>query len=98
VFGAFVPYVVAAACQNQHLSTIWRASLGIGAAFPAVLLVLRFFVKEPEEFQKHSMKHAKTPYRLVLRFYGFRLFVVSLIWFIYDVSQSFTPNQKVNKH
>ena len=48
---------------------------------------MRFFVEEPEEFQKHSMKHAKTPYRLVLRFYGFRLLVVSLIWFIYDVSQ-----------
>ncbi|KAK3303272.1 major facilitator superfamily domain-containing protein [Chaetomium strumarium] len=87
VFGAFVPYVVAAACQNQHLSTIWRTSLGIGAVFPAVLLVLRFFVgKEPEDFQKHSMKHAKTPYGLVLRFYGFRLFIVSLIWFIYDFS------------
>ncbi|KAK4158338.1 major facilitator superfamily domain-containing protein [Chaetomidium leptoderma] len=86
VIGAFVPYVVAAACQNQHLSTIWRTSLGIGAVFPMVLLVLRFFVKEPEEFQKNSMKYAKTPYRLVLRFYGFRLFIVSLIWFIYDFS------------
>ncbi|KAH6617030.1 major facilitator superfamily domain-containing protein [Chaetomium tenue] len=86
VFGAFVPYVVAAACHNDHLSTIWRTSLGIGAAFPAVLLVMRFFVEEPEEFQKHSMKHAKTPYLLVLRFYGFRLFIVSLIWFIYDFS------------
>lgn len=81
-----MPYVVAAACHSQHLSTIWRTSLGIGAAFPAVLVVLRFFVKEPDEFNKHSMKHAKTPYRLVLRFYGARLFTVSLIWFIYDAS------------
>ncbi|KAH6617845.1 major facilitator superfamily domain-containing protein [Chaetomium sp. MPI-SDFR-AT-0129] len=86
VFGAFVPYVVAAACQNGHLSTIWRTSLGIGAVFPAFLLIMRFFVKEPEEFRKNSMKHAKTPYLLVLRFYGFRLFIVSLIWFIYDFS------------
>jgi len=51
-----------------------------------VLLVLRFFLDEPEEFQRHSMKYAKTPYKLVLRFYGWRLFIVSLVWFIYDVS------------
>ncbi|SPQ26838.1 841147f7-280f-40d5-86d9-d20573409ba0 [Thermothielavioides terrestris] len=86
VIGAFVPYVVAAACHNDHLSTIWRTSLGIGAVFPALLLIMRFFVKEPEDYQKNSMRHAKTPYLLVLRFYGFRLFIVSLIWFLYDFS------------
>jgi hypothetical protein len=32
------------------------------------------------------MKNAKIPYGLVLKYYGPRLFVVSLIWFIYDVS------------
>lgn len=51
-----------------------------------VLLVMRFFLDEPEEFQRHSMKYAKTPYKLVLRFYGWRLFIVSLVWFIYDFS------------
>lgn len=86
VIGAFVPYVVAAACHNGHYSTIWRTSLGIGVVFPIFLFVLRIFVKENEEFQKNSMRHAKTPYLLSLRFYGWRLFVVSLIWFIYDVS------------
>ena len=29
---------------------------------------------------------AKTPYLLILKYYGFRLLIVSLIWFIYDVS------------
>lgn len=77
---------MAAACNNSHLSTIWRVSLAIGAVFPAVLLVMRFFVREPEEFQKHSLKHTRTPYALVLRFYGLRLLTVSLIWFIYDFS------------
>ncbi|KAL2019887.1 hypothetical protein VTK56DRAFT_9062 [Thermocarpiscus australiensis] len=86
VLGAFVPYVVAAACQNSHYSTIWRTSLGIGAVFPLGLLVMRFFLKEPEDFQKNSMKHAKIPYLLVLRYYGFRLFIVSLVWFLYDFS------------
>lgn len=86
VIGAFVPYVVAAACHNGHYSTIWRTSLGIGVVFPILLFVLRLFVREPEDFQRNSMRHAKTPYLLSLRFYGWRLFVVSLIWFIYDVS------------
>ncbi|KAK5652761.1 hypothetical protein OQA88_9614 [Cercophora sp. LCS_1] len=86
VFGAFVPYVVAAACSNTHLSTIWRTSLGIGVVFPLSLFVIRFFLSEPPEYQKNSMRHTKTPYLLVLRFYGPRLFVVSLIWFIYDFS------------
>ncbi|CCC09880.1 unnamed protein product [Sordaria macrospora k-hell] len=72
VIGAFVPYVVSAACDNKHLSTIWRTSLGIGVVFP------------PRA--RNSMKHARTPYKLVLKFYGFRLFIVSLIWFIYDFS------------
>ncbi|EHA49017.1 hypothetical protein MCOR27_009562 [Pyricularia oryzae] len=84
VFGAFVPFVVAAAAQNQYMSTIWRTSLGIGVVFPLVLLVMRFRLKEPVEFSKNSFRHAKTPYRLVLRFYGWRLLIVSLIWFIYD--------------
>ncbi|KAI0120579.1 major facilitator superfamily domain-containing protein [Hypoxylon sp. NC0597] len=29
---------------------------------------------------------AKTPYLLILKYYGFRLLIVSLIWFIYDFS------------
>lgn len=60
--------------------------MGIGTVFPLVLFLLRLKLKEPEEFSKHSMKNVRTPYLLVLRFYGWRLFVVSLIWFIYDVS------------
>ncbi|KAK4189392.1 major facilitator superfamily domain-containing protein [Podospora australis] len=86
VIGAFVPYVVAAACQNKHLNTIWRTSLGIGVVFPLTLLGFRFYLREPEDFKKNSMKYAKTPYVLVLKYYGWRLFVVSLIWFIYDFS------------
>ncbi|GAB0132298.1 hypothetical protein EsDP_00000739 [Epichloe bromicola] len=55
VFGAFVPYVVAAACHGSHLETIWRTSLGIGVVFPLVLLVMRLRLKEPLEFAKESM-------------------------------------------
>jgi hypothetical protein len=31
------------------------------------------------------MKYVKITYLLVIRYYWWRLFVVSLIWFIYDV-------------
>ncbi|RYP76272.1 hypothetical protein DL771_001891 [Monosporascus sp. 5C6A] len=86
VIGAFVPYVVAAAAHNTYYSTIWRTSLGIGTVFPLILFVLRLKLKEPEEFNKNSMKHARTPYWLVLKYYGWRLATVSLIWFIYDFS------------
>ncbi|UPK95683.1 hypothetical protein LCI18_006618 [Fusarium solani-melongenae] len=85
VIGAFVPYVVAAACHNGHLSTIWRTSLGIGVVFPLVLFVMRLGLKEPEEFNQNSMRH-QTPYWLVLRYYWFRLLCVSLVWFLYNFS------------
>ncbi|KAK7408064.1 glycerophosphoinositol permease [Neonectria punicea] len=85
VIGAFVPYVLAAACHNGHLSTIWRTSLGIGVVFPMVLFVLRLRLKEPEEFARESMKR-QTPYSLVLRFYWWRLLCVSLVWFLYNFS------------
>ncbi|CAN8098428.1 unnamed protein product [Discula destructiva] len=86
VVGAFVPYVVAAACSNGHFETQWRTSLGIGVIFPLVLLVLRFRLKEPEAATRNSMAHVRIPYLLVAKFYGLRLLAVSLIWFIYDFS------------
>ncbi|KAH7141692.1 major facilitator superfamily domain-containing protein [Dactylonectria macrodidyma] len=85
VIGAFVPYVVAAACHNGHLSTIWRTSLGIGLVFPLILFVLRLRLKEPEEFATQSMRR-QTPYILVLRYYWFRLLCISVVWFLYDFS------------
>ncbi|KAI1826732.1 putative MFS phospholipid transporter [Xylaria intraflava] len=86
VIGAFVPYVVAAAAHNKNFGTIWRTSLGIGVVFPIILFILRLKLKEPEEFSRNSLKNARTPYRLVFKFYGLRLLVVSLIWFIYNFS------------
>jgi hypothetical protein len=60
--------------------------MGIGVVFPLVLFILRLRLKEPEEFTRNSMRNVKTPYKLVFKYYGFRLFIVSLVWFIYDVS------------
>ncbi|KAI1436177.1 major facilitator superfamily domain-containing protein [Xylaria sp. CBS 124048] len=86
VIGAFVPFVVAVAADSKYYGTIWRTSLGIGVVFPLVLFGLRLKLKEPENFSKNSMKHVRTPYWLVIKFYGLRLATVSLIWFIYNFS------------
>lgn len=81
----FILDAVAAATHDGRLSTIWRTSLGIGVVFPFILFFLRLRLKEPEEFSKESMRH-KTPYLLVIRYYGLRLLAVSAVWFLYDVS------------
>jgi MFS family permease len=86
VIGAFVPYVLVLICTENHLRAAWRISLGLGVIPPLLLLYLRIQLQEPEEFKRESMKYAKIPYWLVIKFYGPRLFVVSLIWFLYDFS------------
>ncbi|QSZ36095.1 hypothetical protein DSL72_007220 [Monilinia vaccinii-corymbosi] len=86
VIGAFVPYVLVVICTENHLRAAWRIALGLGVVPPLLLIYLRLKLKEPEEFQRESMKHVKIPYGLVFKYYWFRLFVVSLIWFIYDFS------------
>ncbi|CAD6502383.1 BgTH12-04975 [Blumeria graminis f. sp. triticale] len=83
VVGAFVPYVVVVISTDKHLRLAWRLMLGLGVVPPILLLMFRFKLKEPEE---ESMKNVKIPYLLVIKYYWWRLFVVSLIWFLYDFS------------
>lgn len=64
----------------------WRVSLGLGILPPFTLLFLRLRLQEPEQTKKNSMANTKTPYWLVIKYYWWRLTLVSLIWFIYDVS------------
>lgn len=53
---------------------------------PLSLLYLRLKLNEPEAYRRETMAKAKTPWLLVLKFYWWRLTIVSLIWFIYDFS------------
>ncbi|CAD0015233.1 unnamed protein product [Aureobasidium pullulans] len=50
------------------------------------LLYLRLKLNEPEAYRRETMAKAKTPWLLVIKFYWWRLTIVSLIWFIYDFS------------
>ncbi|KYK54469.1 hypothetical protein DCS_06427 [Drechmeria coniospora] len=85
VFGAFIPYVIAAATHDTNYSVIWRTSLGIGVIFPLSLFIMRLRLREPEGFTREAMTK-QTPYWLVLKFYWPRLLCVSLIWFLYNFS------------
>ena len=86
VVSALVGMIVTLITTEMHLETSWRVCLGLGAIPPLSLLYLRIKLEEPEEFQRESMRETRIPYGLVLRFYGARLLMVSLIWFIYDFS------------
>lgn len=86
VVAALVPMIVILATSEAHYEAAWRICLGIGIIPPLSLLYLRIKLQEPEEFQRESMRNTKTPWLLVIKFYWFRLLVVSLIWFCYDFS------------
>lgn len=87
VIGAFVPYVLVLIFSESHLRAAWRVGLGLGVIPPIALLLMRLKLQEPEEFKRESMKHVKIPYGLVLKYYWWRLFIVGLIWFLYDVCE-----------
>lgn len=59
--------------------------LGIGCIPPLSLFYMRYKLKEPTAFAQNTMAKCKTPWKLIFKMYWFRLIVVSLIWFIYDV-------------
>ena len=81
--GTLVPMIIARAAPN-NLELVWRLSLALGVIPPLSLLYLRLKLSEPESYSRESFKRTRTPYWLALKFYGFRLARVSLIWFIYD--------------
>jgi MFS family permease len=83
---AIVATVVVLATGENHLRAAWRICLGIGIIPPLSLLYLRLKLQEPEAFKRESMAKAKTPYLLIIKYYWFRLSIVSIIWFIYDFS------------
>jgi hypothetical protein len=74
------------ATGEDHLRAAWRICLGIGIIPPLSLLYLRLKLQEPEAYKRESMANTRTPWLLVIKFYWYRLAVVSIIWFIYDFS------------
>ncbi|ODQ81612.1 hypothetical protein BABINDRAFT_159881 [Babjeviella inositovora NRRL Y-12698] len=86
VVSAVVPYILLVICGKDHLTPVWRITLGLGAIPPLSLFFLRLKFKEGEQFTKLNFKRTRVPYWSVIKFYWFRLTIVSLVWFIYDFS------------
>lgn len=87
VVSAFVPMVLLWIFTPRHLTPIWRLTLALGVFPPLALFFMRRKMKNSDAFERMSMnKVKKFPFRLVVKFYWFRLAVVSIIWFIYDFS------------
>lgn len=86
VISAFVPMVLLWICGPHNLQPVWRVTLGIGAIPPISLFILRLFFQEGKQFQKLNFKKAKVPIVLIIKYYWFRLLIVSIIWWIYDFS------------
>ncbi len=86
VVAAIVPMIVVLITGEDNLRTAWRVCLGLGIIPPLSLLYLRIKLDEPESFKKESMAKTKTPWMLCIKFYWFRLMIVSTIWLVYDFS------------
>jgi MFS family permease len=86
VVAAIVPMIIVLITTEDHLRVAWRVCLGLGIIPPLSLLYLRFKLEEPEAFKLETMAETKTPWWLCVKFYWFRLSVVSVIWMVYNFS------------
>lgn len=87
VISAFVPMVLLWIFSPRHLSAVWRLTLGLGVVPPLSLFFMRLKIKDSEAFDKLNMKNVKKyPLWLIIKFYWFRLSIISIVWFIYDFS------------
>ncbi|KAI5958720.1 GIT3 [Candida pseudojiufengensis] len=89
VVSAFVPFVLIWIFTERHLRALWRLTIGLGVIPPLLLFLIRLKMKDSKSFQKLNMKNVSFkdyPIWLIIKFYWFRLTIVSLIWFIYDFS------------
>ncbi|OVF08985.1 putative metabolite transport protein [Clavispora lusitaniae] len=87
VISSFVPLVLLWIFSERHLTVVWRLTLALGAIPPISLFFMRRKMTNSEAYEKLNMKTVTNfPFWLTIKFYWFRLIVVSIIWFIYDFS------------
>ncbi|KAI5956234.1 hypothetical protein KGF54_000709 [Candida jiufengensis] len=89
VVASFVPLVLLWIFSTRHLRAVWRLSIGLGVVPQIILFLVRLKLKDSKSFTKLHMKkvnYKDYPLWLIVKFYWFRLSVISLIWFIYDFS------------
>lgn len=79
-----IPFILVLICTQNHLRLVWRLSLGLVIVPCLLVLPFRFVIKQPLLYENGAMKVKAIPYLLVLKYYWFRLTMISLVWFIYD--------------
>ncbi|VBB89282.1 YALIH222S07e05534g1_1 [Yarrowia lipolytica] len=84
VVAAFVPLILLWICGDDNLTPVWRITIGLGAIPPLSLFYFRTRFKEPDTFRKNNFKRTRPPYILALRYYGPRLFVICIVWMLYN--------------
>lgn len=67
VMANLVPMILVLIFTDKHLRIVWRLALGLGVLPPLSLFYLRLKLKEPEEFNRETMKNTRTPWRLVIQ-------------------------------
>jgi hypothetical protein len=68
VMANLVPMILVLIFTEDHLRVVWRLALGLGVIPPLSLFCLRLKLKEPEEFNRETMKNTRTPWRLVIKY------------------------------
>ncbi|KAI5956235.1 hypothetical protein KGF54_000710 [Candida jiufengensis] len=89
VVASFVPLVLLWIFSTRHLRAVWRLTLGLGVVPQIILFLFRLKLKDTKNFTKLHMKkvaYKDYPLWLIVKFYWFRLSIISLICFIYDFS------------
>ncbi|KAI0154580.1 major facilitator superfamily domain-containing protein [Xylariaceae sp. FL1272] len=75
--------IVLSAAGENHLTTIWKVSFGIGILLPLTVFYFRIKMLNSTLYRRGAIKR-KVPYKLIFRYYWKTLIGTCGAWFIYD--------------
>ncbi|KAE8153796.1 MFS general substrate transporter [Aspergillus avenaceus] len=82
-----IVYLICLKASNNNLPVTFHALYSIATIMPAIILVLRFFMADSTLFHYSNFKSQRKPprfYFLLAKRYWWRLFTISLAFFLYD--------------
>lgn len=88
-FAVIVFLIVYSACQQSHLSTVWRVCFGIGCIWPLAVFYFRIRMLNSVLYRRGAIKKG-VPYGLVLRYYWKTLLGTCGAWFLYGALLTYT--------
>jgi MFS family permease len=87
-FAVSIFLIVLSACQQTHLSTVWRVCFAIGCIWPLSVFYFRIRMLNSVLYRRGAIKR-RVPYWLVLKYYWKSLIGTCGAWFLYG---KFFPN------